>query len=218
MKPDFISRAFARPGRFTALAATLGFLIVACGREAAEQQKRLDDLRAAIGSAPLEEARAEKLAPQEEALDQLTADLQKRAERKESARVDWQIGECHRLRHLFDDPGAWEEAERRFSLALARDPKFAPAHVSMGQLYLTGGFDYAPRAEKHFVQALEIAAGAPMPEAHKGLFLAYYYQARWDEALKQADTYLKIVGHDDDVEKMRSMAATNLGKRSEGKS
>ncbi len=196
----------------------LSLAVAGCSREAAEQQARLDALRAAIGSQPLDEARAQKLLPLEEDLDRLTDDLQKRAARKESAQVDWQLGECHRLRHLFDDPGAWEEAERRFSLALARDPKFALAHLSMGQLYLTGGFDYAPRAEKHFVQALENAGGAPMPEAHKGLFLAYYYQARWDEAIKESDIYLKIVGHDEDVDKMRSMAATNLGKKSEGKS
>jgi len=199
-------------------AIALGLSVAACGRESADQQRRLDELRTAIGTQPLDETSAERLAPLEAQLDQLTTDLQKRAERKKNARLDWQLGECHRLRHLFDDLGAWEEAERRFSLALARDPRFALAHVSMGQLYLAGGFDFAPRAEKHFVQALENAGGAPMAEAHKGLFLAYYYQARWNDALQEADIYLKVVGQDEDVSKMRSMAATNLGTNSGGKS
>jgi tetratricopeptide (TPR) repeat protein len=204
--------------RTAALAGILALSTAGCHRMSAEQQKRFDALRAAVGSQPLDDAAAGKLAAQKDDLDNLTSELQKLADKKESARIDWQIGDCHRMRHLFDEPGAWEESERRLSLALARNPAFAPAHQSLGQLYITGGFDYAPRAERQFVQALENAAGAAMPEAHKGLFLAYYYQGRWSESLTEADIYLKLVGNDADVQKMRLMAETNLRKKTEGKS
>ena len=40
----------------------------------------------------------------------------------------------------------------------------------------------------------------------------------WSEAIVESDIYLKIVGNDEDVQKMRSMATTNLGKKSEEKS
>jgi hypothetical protein len=187
-------------------------LVAACGRRAAEEQRRLEALASAIGSAPLSDDAARRLAPQKADLEAFTADLEQRAGRKETARLDWELGECQRLRHLFDEPGAWEQSERYLSLALARDPKFSAAHLSLGQLYLTGGFDWAPRAEREIVQAMEQSAGQPSPAAAKALFLAYYYQGRWKDAVQEADHYLGLVGHDDDVTQMRLMAEAN-GKR-----
>jgi hypothetical protein len=199
--------------RSLAAAALVLCLASACRGPVADE--KIEALRSAVGSQPLDENAAERLAQEKTAIDDLAAELGRRAERRKSARLDWQVGELERLRHLFDEPEAWELSERHLSLALARDPAFAPAHVSLGQLYLTGGFEFAPRAEREFVRALEAGAGRPMPEARKGLFLAYYYQARWADALAEADRYLAIRGDDTDVRKMRAMSETNLKRHRE---
>lgn len=193
-------------------------LTAGCGRRAAEEQRRLDALVAAIGSAPLSDEAARRLAPQKAELEALTAELETRADRKETARLDGQLGECERLRHLFDEPGAWEQSERYLSLALARDPKLSSAHLSLGQLYLTGGFEWAPRAEHEIIQAMEQSAGHPSPAAAKALFLAYYYQGRWKDAVQEADHYLGLVGRDDDVRQMRQMAEANSKRKGDNPS
>ena len=192
--------------------------LAGCGRRAAEEQRGLEALRSAIGSTPLSEDSAKRLAPQKAELERLTTELEDRADRKETAKLDWQLGECQRLRHLFDEPGAWEQSERYFSLALARDPKFSAAHLGLGQLYLTGGFEWAPRAEREIVQAMEESAGHPSPEAARALFLATYYQGRWTEAVHEADRYLALVGKDDDVSKMRLMADANSKRKGDKRS
>ena len=175
-----------------------------------EAARRLTSLSRTIGSDALNETDAARLSEARAELEALTKELGSRRMRHDTARRDWLLGECHRLRHLFDEPGAWEESERLLTLAVTRDPKFTPAHVSLGQLYLTGGFDWAPRAERAFVHALEESGGTPLPAAQKGLFFAYYYQGRWADAVRQADRYLALEGADVDVAKMREMAHTNM--------
>lgn len=185
-------------------------VVAGCGYGAEQQQ--LASLRAAVGSRPIAEGTA-GLGDEKAALEKLTTEISRKADRKSSARLDWMAGECQRLRQLFDEPGAWEEAERRLQLAIARDPNMAEAHVSLGQLYLVGGFELAPRAEAEFVRALEGAGDTPLPEAHRGLFLAYYYQGRWADALRASDRYLAAVKTDEDHRKMRAMAEANLARK-----
>lgn len=195
------------------LALALVAILAACGLPRTSHERQIERLRADIGSTPLDENAAERLSAEKAALDQLTVEITRRARNRENARLDWQAGECQRLRHLFDEVGAWEEAERHLTLALARDPQLTKARVSLGQLYLAGGFAHAPRAEQEFVRALEAAGGKPLPEARRGLFLAYYYQGRWAEAIAEADRYLAVSEQDVDVRKMRAMAEANLARK-----
>ena len=192
-------------------------VLAGCGPTPAEVDQHIDALRQAIGNNPLSTAAATTLAVQKKELDALTRDLENRRAGRDRARRDWQVGECQRLRHLFDEPDAWEKAERSLNLALARNPKYSPAHLSLGQLYLAGGLEMAPHAEHDFVRSLEESSGSTSLPAHKGLFLACYYQGRWADAVKEADKYLAAVGTDTDVKKMRDMAETNLNRENKTK-
>jgi tetratricopeptide (TPR) repeat protein len=184
-------------------------IVTGCGREPAAFDQRLAALQAAIGNEPLTADATDRLSDQKAELEALTDELEKKRPGKNPARRDWQIGECHRLRHLFDEQDAWEEAERRLSVAIARDPKMAAAHLSLGQLYLTGGAEFAARAERELTRALEEGDDVQKRQAHRGLFLACYYQGRWADAVEEADKYL-AADTDDAVKKMRDMAETNL--------
>lgn len=199
----------------TVVACGLFVLSLAACSQTPARNERLEQLRSVIGADPLSEAAAARLAKEKAELDALASQLRARADKKENAHLDWQVGECQRLRHLFDAPGAWEEAERHLQLALARKPDMAATHLSLGQLYLTGGTDDAPRAERHLVRALENSHGDPLPQAHRGLFLAYYFQGEWKKAVDEADRFLAMAGDDADVRKMRAMAETNLAEPKE---
>jgi tetratricopeptide (TPR) repeat protein len=201
-------------GRALLVVLAIGLISVGCRTPGDTIDPRLETLQKAIGTEPLDTDATDRLSDEKQALDTLTRDLEGRDPGKNQALLDWQVGECHRLRHLFDEQDAWEHAEQRLSLAIARDPKMGRAHLSLGQLYLTGGEEYASRAERAFVRALEESGDAPAAEAHKGLFLACYYQGRWAEAVKEADRYLAKAGPDTSISKMRDMAQTNLRQES----
>lgn len=128
----------------------------------------------------------------------------------ENADVEWRIGECQRLAYQLDLPEAWTQAERHFKLALACDPAYTKAHLSLGQLYLESGFDMLEKSEKHFLEALRLSSQAPLPEAHRGLFYVYSYLGRFQESLVQAEKYLALQPNDAEFLKAKQLAEVNL--------
>jgi tetratricopeptide (TPR) repeat protein len=117
----------------------------------------------------------------------------------------WRLGNCYRLAHNLDRAGAWKKSEKALKAALRIDQKLADSHFILGLLYVNTHPQYAPAAEKEFLAAQRLAGNKPWPAIHGGLCFAYYYQERFDDALRQADKYLKLVPDDSAMKRLREI-------------
>lgn len=99
-------------------------------------------------------------------------------------------GRLQSMGHNFDYPGAWEGATNDLQAVLKAEPENVPALLTLAKLWVNSDPALAPEAEKKFRQAQCVVGQAPIEEAQRGLFFAFYYQGKIKEALQQAN-YLK---------------------------
>jgi len=123
-----------------------------------------------------------------------------------NAEIEWRLGECYRLGHNLDLKGAWDNSERHLKKALSLDPKNINAHIALGRLYVNTDTSFCPKAEDLFKKALELSKDKSLPEAHDGLFFSYYYQGKFEQAVKEADTILVLHPDDQTFKELREFA------------
>lgn len=145
-----------------------------------------------------------------EELQSLLRDLQEALERApDDPELEWRIGECHRMGWNLDLPDAWKQSQTWLKRALFHDPKCAPAHESLGFLYVDTSEDWAPDAEKEFLEALR-DSGGEREDSYYGLFFAELYQDKLEEALQAGDRYLEKEPGDREFRKQRDAVEDEL--------
>jgi tetratricopeptide (TPR) repeat protein len=77
--------------------------------------------------------------------------------------------------------GRREEAHAKFERAIALQPDYAPAHISLGTLLLEAG--RLDDALHHFRAALEHSRGATAAEAHNGMGVALANKGALESAI-----------------------------------
>ena len=114
--------------------------------------------------------------------------------------------------HNLDITGAWQQAERHFKRALALNPKSVDAYLGLGFLYVHTHPKYASAAEHAFTMALALAKDTPLAGAHIGLTFAYYYQAKFRDAVREAEVYLALHPDDATMKDLRDLALERANK------
>ena len=126
-------------------------------------------------------------------------------EKPDSAELLWRLGNCYRLAHNLDMAGAWNNSEKALKESIKINSKLPEAHFFLGLLYVNTHPQYAPAAEKEFLTAQRLAGDKPWPALHSGLCFAYYYQGRFEDALRQADKYLKLEPDNPGMKRLREI-------------
>lgn len=96
-------------------------------------------------------------------------------------------GRLQSMGHNFDYPGAWEGATHDLQAVLKAEPENVPALLTLAKLWVNSDPALAPEAEKKFRLAQCVTGAAPLEEAQRGMFFAFYYQGKIKEALQQAN-------------------------------
>src|SRR5262249_52129096 len=104
--------------------------------------------------------------------------------------VLWRAGELYRMGPKLDGKGGGGGAGRSLKTGLRLDARSIPAHVTLGMLYVNTNPSLAPAAEKEFKAAKAFVGDRPLPGAQIGLFFAYYYQGKFQDAVQEVDAYL----------------------------
>jgi len=99
----------------------------------------------------------------------------------------YQRGRLQAMGHNMDVEGAFERGETDLQAVIAAQPKNTDALLALGRLYINSSPERAPRAEVLFNRAQAASGPAPLEEAPRGLFFAYYYQGQIDKALRQTE-------------------------------
>jgi len=130
----------------------------------------------------------------------------------DDAALTWRAGVLSQMGHNLDIQGAWQQAERHFKRTLALNPKSVDAHLSLGFLYVHTHPKYALPAERAFTRALALAKDTPLPDAHFGLTFAYYYQAKFRDAVREAEVYLALHPDAAAMKDLRDLALERANK------
>ncbi|OFX12954.1 MAG: hypothetical protein A2516_04475 [Alphaproteobacteria bacterium RIFOXYD12_FULL_60_8] len=88
--------------------------------------------------------------------------------------------------HNLDLPGAFDGAQEDFWIILDRNPTHEDAIIGLANMWVNASPNYAPGAEGLFKAAQCLHQNVPLEVAQRGLFFAYHYQGRFDEAYNQA--------------------------------
>ncbi len=110
-----------------------------------------------------------------------------------------------RMGHNLDRKDAFKTAEKDLLSVLQREPKNVDALVELGSLYVNSDPNLAPKAETLFKQAQEAHGKQPFEPAVCGLYFAYYYQGRMQEAEDQAELVVKTWPTEKEYERIREM-------------
>ncbi|MBC7952881.1 MAG: hypothetical protein H7Z12_13820 [Rhodospirillaceae bacterium] len=89
--------------------------------------------------------------------------------------------------HNLDLPGAFKGAEQDYAAILNENPQHERAILGLANMWVNSSPDYAPRAENLFRAAQCLHENVPLEEAQRGLFFAFYYQGRIEDAGRQAE-------------------------------
>lgn len=89
--------------------------------------------------------------------------------------------------HNLDIRGAYEGAEKDYVSVLKRDPVYEPAILGLARMWVNSSPQKAPAAEGLFRGLQCLHQDIPFEEAQRGLFFAFYYQGRIEEAKRQAE-------------------------------
>jgi hypothetical protein len=158
----------------------------------------------------------------EEQLEKVKGDWKKAVEEfsaviksfPKSPAMEYRIAELYRFGHNLDMSGAWKNSEAHFQKAIFLSPRSVEAHLGLGTLYVNTHMKYATMAENLFTKAIALSQGEEFPVgALSGLFFAYYYQARFKEAVAVADRYLKHRPDNKGMKKLRDIARTKASGR-----
>ena len=114
---------------------------------------------------------------------------------------DWEVlyrrAAVETFGHNLDMDGAFAAAERDFLTLIDHVPS-ERIILDLGNLWVNSNPMNAPRAEKAFLAAQCLHGTVPPEEAQRGLFFAYYYQGRMQDA-KERTAFLRAHWPDEKV-------------------
>jgi tetratricopeptide (TPR) repeat protein len=130
----------------------------------------------------------------------------------DEAEIMWRMGVLYHMGHNLDIKGAWQQAERHLKRALTVNPQSVDAHMRLGFLYVNTHPRYAAAAESAFKEALALAKDTSLADAHLGLTFAYYYQAQFQDAVREAEAYLALYPDNAAMKNLRDIALERAKK------
>lgn len=146
------------------------------------------DLKPVIGFYPPAVEGEEELQQVEAKYDQAKKELDTQIEESPGdVELVLKRGRLQRMGHNLDKKGAWKGAEADFLAVLEAQPENKWAMLEIGMLYVNSEPGLAAHAEEYFDHAQAIHGDEPLEGAQNGLFFCYYYQAKFYQALEQAE-------------------------------
>jgi hypothetical protein len=148
---------------------------------------RLRALEPVIGHYPVEFKGGKDRAAVKSRYETLKRDLDKAlAARPGDEKLLAQRGYLQAMGHNFDYPGAWEGATGDLTAALGKNPNDVFAILALANLWVNSRLDLAPKVEALYTAAQCNVGDRPLEEAQRGLFFAFYYQGKFQDAYRQA--------------------------------
>lgn len=99
-------------------------------------------------------------------------------------------GHLQSMGHNLDLPDAYQGATDDLKALLTANPAHIPGMLELAELWVNSNPALAPNAEVLFRAAQCSKGNEPLEEAQSGLFFAFYYQGKMNDALRQSE-YLK---------------------------
>jgi hypothetical protein len=185
-------------------AAVSAGLILVTGVRAEDFMERLRALEPMIGHYPADIKGDKDAAEVKARYEALKGDLDKAlAQESGSEKLLAQRGYLQAMGHNADYAGAWDGATKETD-ALGKDPNDVFAILALANLWVNSRPDLAVRAEMLYRAAQCNLGDAPLEEAQRGLFFAFYYQGKFQEAWRQAryltQTWPQVKGYQTFVE------------------
>jgi hypothetical protein len=103
-----------------------------------------------------------------------------------SAKLLFLRGTLQSMGHNMDIPNSWQGSTDDFRKILDKNPNNINALMGLASLWVNSRPELAPNAEKLFKAAQCIQGKEPIEPAQRGIFFAYYYQGKMNEAYNQA--------------------------------
>lgn len=122
--------------------------------------------------------------------------------------IEYRLGDCYRIGHNVDLSGAYEGAQSHLKKAIEMAPKEPAPLVQLGWLYVNSDPARGGDIERLLLRAIELAKPNRLIEAHRGLVYGCYYQAKWDDAIKEADFCLAANPKDEGIKRMKEFAVS----------
>lgn len=130
------------------------------------------------------------------------------------AKILWEIGELYRLEHNLDLKDAWKNSEDNLKQAIETDPSYVNSYLSLGMLYINTDLSKASDAELLFLTAKNLTkSDFELRAAYSGLWFAYYYQFRIENALEVAKEALKKFPNDEEFLSDLKITETVLNRK-----
>jgi tetratricopeptide (TPR) repeat protein len=170
-------------------AACAGLFLIAAAR-ADNFMERLRALEPAIGHYPADIK--DNAADVKARYEALKGDLDKAlVASPDDEKLLAQRGYLQAMGHNADYAGAWEGATQDLTAALGKDPNDVFAILSLANLWVNSRPDLAGKAEMLYRAAQCNLGDKPLEEAQRGLFFAFYYQGKFQDADRQARYLVK---------------------------
>lgn len=97
-----------------------------------------------------------------------------------------QRGQLQSFGHNMDYPDAWVGAEADLKAVLTQNPSNVRAILDLANLYVNTAPNLAPNAEYLYRAAQCFLDPEPEEETQRGLFFAFYYQGKVEQAYQQS--------------------------------
>lgn len=121
------------------------------------------------------------------------------SEKSNDAEFELTLGRAFHMGHNLDVRKSYSNSEKHLKRALSLKPDDWRMHQELGLLYVNSQLELAPKAEKLFMEAIELSGKSPSPFLYHNLAFAYYYQGKMKEAYQSFNIYLKFVPDDESV-------------------
>jgi tetratricopeptide (TPR) repeat protein len=130
------------------------------------------------------------------------------------AEVEWRLGQLYRFGYNLDVPGAGQQCVAHLERAISLKPDYVDAYLELGFFYTDASPRWAALGEKNLRKAIELSGSNPLPRGWWALYLAYYYQAKFADAVAAADEYLRLVPNDPKMRQLRDQAQRAVARGS----
>lgn len=122
-------------------------------------------------------------------------------------------GKLQNMGHNADYNGAWQGATDDLLKLLKINPANVPALTLLANHWVNSEISFSAKAENLYVAAQCYHGDEPLEEVQRGLFFAFYYQGKMQEAAKQAKFLSDKWAATPEYKMLASMALDVLAKK-----
>ncbi len=127
---------------------------------------------------------------------------QKAYEREETEETLCDLIELFRIGHNMGVQNSAQNADQGIERCLEVYPNSFRGNLIASYFFLSIDPKFAPKGEACLEKLKQLSNGEPCKEAERGLVFAYLYQNHTNEAIEQAETYLKYFGDDEQIKEL----------------